>query len=130
MRSISRLRHAQDRAVHVDVFAAGQLGVEAGADLQQAGDPAADDGPAGGRFGDAAEDLQQRALARPVAADDADDLALVDLERDVLEGPEDIVRVVAVTGRCRAGGAGCKFSAGRTRRPVRRAERGCRESPP
>ncbi len=34
--------HAQDRAVQEDVLAPGQLGMEAGADLQQAADPAAD----------------------------------------------------------------------------------------
>ena len=80
--------HAQDRAVEVDVLAAGQLGVEAGAHLQQAGDPAVDLGAAAGRLGDAREDLEQRDLARAVAADDADDLALLDLEGDVLERPE------------------------------------------
>ena len=61
LRSISALRHAQDRAVEVDVLAAGQLGVEAGADLQQAADPAVDLGAPGGRLGDAGEDLEQRA---------------------------------------------------------------------
>ena len=34
------LPHPEDRAVEVDVLAAGQLGVEAGADLQERGDPA------------------------------------------------------------------------------------------
>ena len=34
------------------------------------------------------EDLQQRALAGAVAADDADHLAALDLEADVLERPE------------------------------------------
>ena len=41
-----------------------------------------------GRLGDRDEDLEQRALARAVAADDADDLALLDLERDVSQRPE------------------------------------------
>ena len=67
--------HAQDRAVEVDVLAAGQLRVEAGADLQQRRDPPAQHGPPVGRLGDPAEDLQQRALARAVAADQPDHLA-------------------------------------------------------
>ena len=32
--------HAEDRAVQVDVLPAGQLGMEAGADLEQRADPA------------------------------------------------------------------------------------------
>ena len=41
-----------------------------------------------GRLGDAAEDLQKRALAGPVAADDADDLPSLYLEVHVSERPE------------------------------------------
>ena len=95
--------HAQDRAVEVDVLAAGQLGVEAGADLQQAADAAAELDLAGRRLGDPREDLQQRALAGAVAADDADDLARLDLEVDVLAGPR-TPRVVPRDARCRGGG--------------------------
>ena len=35
-------RHAEDRAVEEDVLAAGELGVKAGADLEQAADAAVD----------------------------------------------------------------------------------------
>jgi len=38
------------------------------------------------------EDLEQRRLPRPVAADDAHYLAALDLERDVLQGPDGVVR--------------------------------------
>ena len=85
--------HAEDRAVEVDVLPAGQLGVEAGADLQQAADPAR-----GSRRGRSVgsvirrEDLQQRALAGAVAADDADHLARLHLEARVLEGPKHVPR--------------------------------------
>ena len=41
-----------------------------------------------GRLGDAAQDLEQRALAGAVAADDAEHLALLDLEADILQRPE------------------------------------------
>ena len=43
---------------------------------------------AGGGLGDAAEDFEQRAFARAVAADDADDVAPLDVEADVLERPK------------------------------------------
>ena len=80
--------HAEDRAIQEDVLATGQFGVKAGADLEQAADAAAQPHPPLGRLGDAAEDLEQRALAGSVAADDADDLALLDLEADILQRPE------------------------------------------
>ena len=98
--------HAEDAAVHVDVFAAGQFGVEAGADFQQAGHAASDFAAAGGRLDDAAEDFQQRRFARAVAADDANHLARLHLERYVLQRPEVIVVgrsvVVAVGGPAEA----------------------------
>ena len=81
LRSISRRAHAEDRAVEVDVLPPGQLGVEAGADLQQAADAAAraSTRPSVGSVM-RREDLEQRALARAVAADDAERLARLDLE--------------------------------------------------
>ena len=90
------LPHAQHRAVEVDVLAAGQVGVERGADLEQrAHAPRQLDAPTS-RAGDAGQYLDERALARPVAADDADDLAARDLERHVIECPEHVVAVFAV----------------------------------
>ena len=62
-------------------------------------DAAANLGPAGGRLGDAGEDLQQRDLAGAVAADDADDLAFADLEGDVLQGPKCFIFGTAEDGR-------------------------------
>ena len=62
--------------------------MEAGAHLQQAGDAARAVHAAAGRLGDAREDLEQGALPRAVAADDADHLAALHLEGDVLERPE------------------------------------------
>src|SRR5205823_6380231 len=70
------------------VLAPGQLGVEAGADLQQRADPAAQAGVPRGRPGDARQDLEQRRFAGPVAPDDADGLAGPDVEADVAQGPE------------------------------------------
>src|SRR5581483_5128816 len=87
------LGHSEDGAVEVDVFAAGEFGVEPGADFAQAGDAAADDGPAGGGLGDAAEDFEERALAGSVAADDPQHFPFLHLERDVFQGPDGVVRV-------------------------------------
>ena len=67
----------------------GQLRVEAGADLEQRADPPVDLGPSRAGLGDPRQDLEQRALAGAVAADDAEGLALLDLERHVAQGPED-----------------------------------------
>ena len=72
------LGHAQDRAVHIDVFAAGHFVVEAGADFQHGGHAAANFDLALGGGGDAGQQLEQRGFARAVAANDAQGLALVD----------------------------------------------------
>src|SRR6185503_2832080 len=72
--------HSEDGAAQEDVLAPGQLGVESRADLEQGADAAADLGETGRRIGDAREDLQEGALARSVAADQADDVAVVDVE--------------------------------------------------
>ena len=52
--------HPQDRAVEVDVFATGQLGMETGADLEDASHAATDLRAATRRRGDPREDLEQR----------------------------------------------------------------------
>ena len=80
--------HVEDRAVQEDVLAAGQLRVEAGADLEQRADPAAQPRLALGRRRDPGEDLEQRALAGAVVADDPEGLAALDLEVDVPQRPE------------------------------------------
>lgn len=46
--------------------------------------------PASGWRSDLREDLKQRALARAILADDAHDIALLDLEVDILERPDEI----------------------------------------
>ena len=88
MRWISRARHAEDGAVEEDVFAAGELGVKAGADFEQAADAAAELDAAVGGLGDAAQDFEQGRFAGAVAADDADDFAGLDFEANILERPE------------------------------------------
>src|SRR5262249_31751729 len=83
-----RSLHAKDRAAEIDVLASTQLTMKTYADFQQGADAAVDFRRSARGIGDAGEDLEQRALSGAVAPDDAGDLALLDLQRDVLEGPE------------------------------------------
>ena len=66
------LRQAEHDAVDEDVLAAGDLGVKAGAELDERRDAAVDAHGAARRLRDAGDELQRRALARAVAADDAE----------------------------------------------------------
>ncbi len=76
--------------------------MEAGARLQQRGHLPAHDRAPLGRLGDARQDLQQRALAGAVAPDDAQHLAALHLEGDVLKSPKELrigdcgVRIVGI----------------------------------
>lgn len=76
--------HAEDGAVEVDVFATAQFGVEAGTDFEQTGYSAIDHYPAGSRFGNAAQDLQQSRFAGAIAADDPYAVARLDFEIEIL----------------------------------------------
>src|SRR5262249_4419567 len=80
--------HVEDRAVEEDVLPPGELGVEAGADLEQRSNPATQLHLALRRRGDPGEDLEQGALAGSVVADHAQRLPAMDLEVDVAKGPE------------------------------------------
>ena len=62
--------------------------MEAGAHLKERADAAVNVRSADGGLRDPREQFEERALARPVAANDPDDLSVPDLERRVLERPE------------------------------------------
>jgi hypothetical protein len=70
---------AVDRGVQVDVLDAGELGVEARADLDQRADAALDLERAGARREDAGDQLQERGLPGTVPADDAERLPARDV---------------------------------------------------
>jgi hypothetical protein len=91
--------HAQDGAVQEDVLAAGEVGVEARADLEHAGHAPAQQGPALGGRGDARQNLEQGGLARAVLADDAHDLPGGHLEAHVAQGPEMVLGGVRAVGQ-------------------------------
>ena len=99
------LAHAEDGAVEEDVFAAGELGMEAGADFEQAADAAVNVGVADGGLGDARKNLEQRGFAGAVAADEAEDFAFLHFEGNVLERPERFVRPAAQQAQRVAQGA-------------------------
>src|SRR5438552_1896787 len=93
-RSILRLEDgpwrgaALQRAVQVDVVAPGQLGIEAGAQLDHRADPALGDGRSFARLQHARDGLEERALPGPVVTDQRDGVARRDLQRDVAQRPE------------------------------------------
>ena len=79
---------ALDRAVQEHVLAAGEVEVEAGAELEERADAALGADAPRGRPDDPRDDAQQRRLARAVAADQAHGLAPSDLGGDVAERPD------------------------------------------
>src|SRR5439155_922839 len=87
--------HPQAHAADIDVVAPGSFGMEAGPQLEDGGNLAVDLQVAGGLVEGAGQDLEEGALAGAVGADDADDLAAIDLEGHVLEGPEIAVALLA-----------------------------------
>src|SRR3954468_23817340 len=66
--------------------------MEAGANLEQRSDATTNGGTSARRIRDARHQLEQGRLARAVSTDQPNDLALVDLERDVLQRPEFTLR--------------------------------------
>ena len=70
--------HPEDRAVEEDVLAPGQIGMEAGAHLEQRADATGHVGAPARGLGDPRDDLQQGRLAGAVVPDQPDDLALAD----------------------------------------------------
>src|SRR5262249_30878368 len=80
--------HAEDDPVEGDVLAPRQLGMEAGPDLDEGAQPTVHHEGAGGGYGDAREDLEQSALPRAIRAYQPQNLAPLEGEGDVPEGPE------------------------------------------
>ena len=78
-------RQSEQAGAEIDVLAAGQLGVEAGAELDQRDDAARHLDTAARRPRHARDQLQQRRLAGAVRSDDAEARAFRDLEADVAE---------------------------------------------
>src|ERR1700722_4521272 len=80
--------HSKRRAIEKDVFPARQFGVEAGSNFQKTGNTSADVYVAFRWIRDAGQNFQKRTLAGTIPSNDADDFARLNIEIDVLEGPE------------------------------------------
>ena len=101
--------HPEDRPAQEDILPTRELGVKPRAHLEKRRHPPPQIDLAPRRNRDARQDLQEGALAGAVPADDANDLAFRDLERHVVESPDELV-----------GG----FSRARTSQPSRRRHQG------
>ncbi len=86
------LLEAEDRGVEVDVFPAGEIGLEAGPEFEQSGQSADSAHRAARRLEDAGHALQQRRLARAVVAEQPHRGAGLDGEADVVESLKRFVR--------------------------------------
>jgi len=80
--------HAEDGSVEKDVFLAGEFGVKAGADFEEAADFAVEGDAAFGGRSDAAEEFEEGGFASSVSSNEADDFAFFYLKGDVVEAPE------------------------------------------
>ena len=88
-------REAEHDPVEDHVVARREVRVEADAELDERRHPAVDPDLAARRLVDAGDQLEQRALARAVAPDDAEELALLDREGDVADRVEAVERAPA-----------------------------------
>jgi hypothetical protein len=85
------LGQAQHHPVDEHVLATGDLGVEAGAELDERGHAPGHAHDTGGRLADARDQLQHRALAGAVSADDAERPAGSHVERHAVERLEHFI---------------------------------------
>ena len=80
-----RARQAEDRGIDIDVLATREIPDEPCAHLDQRGDAAANRHLAPRRLRDMRQHLEERALARAIASDDADHFPRLDAEAHVIE---------------------------------------------
>lgn len=86
---------AEHRAVEVHVFPAGEIGIETRPQFKQRRQQPIDAHLAAGGGERTGNDLQQRALAASVAAENADRFARGDLEGNIVECPELPIELLA-----------------------------------
>ena len=104
-----RVRRGRPRIdpVQQDVLRGGELGMEAGADLDQGRDPSDDLDAARIGVRDPRDELQQCALARPVGADDTECLAGRDFEVQRVDGGKGASRAASPAEQPRDAVAQC-----------------------
>ena len=82
------VRHSQNYSIEIDILAAGQIGNQSRTDLDQGRDFAANAHGSRRRRADPCQQLEHRAFAGAIAADDPQHVSLVDAESDVVQGLE------------------------------------------
>src|ERR1700730_481778 len=82
------LPHAEDRSIQVNVFTAGQLRMEAGADLEKASHTATYANFAFGWVRNTRENFQECTFASAIGANDGDRVALLHIETYVTQRPK------------------------------------------
>src|SRR5215471_1327999 len=80
--------HSENGAIEIDVFTSRKLRMKSGSYFQQTCNPPLYGNAACCGFGNARQYLQESALARAVPADDAENLAALELKADILERPK------------------------------------------
>src|SRR5581483_11763983 len=80
--------HAENAAIEKNVFAAAQLGVKSGANLQERAHSSVDFRNARRRLGNSRKYFEQCAFARAVSPDDSVHLALLDIDGNIAQSPE------------------------------------------
>src|SRR5581483_7201216 len=97
------LVHPENRAVQINVLAAGQIGMKSSADAEQASGAAKQIRKPGGRPRNPRQNSQQRRFTGAVASDDADDFAGLHFETDVAQRPDVRIGAVAAANEPRRG---------------------------
>jgi len=95
------LAHTEDRPAQEGILAAGQFGMEAGADFEEATNASMNLHPSGGRFCDAGKNFQESGFAGAITADEAEDFSFADFEGDAFQGPESFIFGAAEDGQRR-----------------------------
>src|ERR1035437_4604517 len=75
-----RPTHPENSSIKKNILPPSQLRMKTGADLQQTGHPPHYPDTAGGRLGDAAENFEECRFPSAITTDDADTVALFNLE--------------------------------------------------
>src|SRR5882672_7194405 len=96
--------HAQYGAVQINVLAAGEFFVKAGAHFEKRGDAARNVNFTGSGVGDFGQHFEKRAFSGAIAPDDAHDFTGIDTKRDIAQGPKDVGSRAPAKGRAQHAG--------------------------
>jgi hypothetical protein len=83
--------HPKDRPIQEDIFSSRKFRVKTCAHFQETRDAPADHCTTAGRFRDSRQDFQQCGFASAIPADHSQYFPLGNLERNILERPQDVI---------------------------------------